>query len=526
MIRRRGLLAGAAAIGATPALAQRNPPPAPPPYTGPMAVRLDDWVAPGHGRAVLARWGDRVTFDAPPWDPRNPTEEAAAGQFGWDGRLAGLAVPPVGADGVQRLVLAVVHPQVDPAMAWPGGRDRPAIAAAMQGASLLNLEKAGDAWVVVDGGFQSRRLGANTLCRWTGPAAASPGVAGLLGLEGGCATPWGTVMLTEGEPSAWLARLGAQDPRWADARRWGWVVELDPFDPQSVPAKRSALGRIGAVAVTATRSGDGRAVVFLADGRGMGFVYRFVSARPAEEPDALDAGTLYAARAEENSVRWAALPAGSATDPAGAAERVGATRFDTPAALVFDTRGRRLLLACRAGTTRAAGQTEPLNPRPGPHPGHVIEMSGEPTAARMPARILFLAGDAAEGGRYGEGPVPASVPRHPATVSVDGRGRLWVGTDRAGRPGPRADGVFLCDLDGPLRGVPRPFYGAPRAAGIGGAATTPDEDGALLLVRTPGAEPGASFDRPVTRWPAFDPRLPPRTALLALARPGGGIVGS
>src|SRR3712207_8037944 len=38
-------------------------------------------------------------------------------------------------------VLAVLHPTVDPLMAWPGGVDRPSVAAAMQGASLLNLEK-------------------------------------------------------------------------------------------------------------------------------------------------------------------------------------------------------------------------------------------------------------------------------------------------------------------------------------------------------------------------------------------------
>jgi secreted PhoX family phosphatase len=433
-------------------------------------------------------------------------------------------VPPLAADGIPRLVLAVVHPQVDPAMAWPGGRDRPVVAAAMQGASLLNLEKAGDAWVVVDGGFQSRRLGAGTLCRWTGPAATSPGVAGLLGLEGGCATPWGSLLLTEGEPFAWLARLGGLDPRWQEARRWGWVVELDPFDPQSVPAKRSALGRIGAVAVAATRAADGRAVVFMADGRGMGFLYRFVSAGPAGEPDALDTGTLYAARAEDGALRWAALLSGSAADPAPAAERTGATRFDTPAALALDPRGGRLLLACRAGVSRTTAQVDWLNPRPSPHPGHVIELLGDAAALRMEARILFRAGDAVEGGRQGNTPPSGDVPRLPATLAVDGRGRLWIGTDRAGRPGPAADAVFVCDLDGPRRGMPRPAYAAPRAAGIGGAATVPGEEAALVLVRTPGAEPGASFDRPATRWPAFEARTPPRTALVALTRQGGGVV--
>jgi secreted PhoX family phosphatase len=512
VIGRRALLAGTA-MGAAPAMAQRLPPPAPALPPGPLAMRPDDWIAPGHARHVLIRWGDRVTFDAPPWDPRSPTEDAVAAQFGWDGRLAGLAVPPLGADRIPRLLLAVVHPQVDPAMAWPGGRDRPAVAAAMQGASLLNLEKAGDSWVVVDGGFQSRRLGANTLCRWTGPAAAAPGMVGMLGLEGGCATPWGSLLLTEGEPFAWLARLGGLDARWQEARRFGWVVELDPFDPQSVPAKRSALGRIGAVAVAATRAADGRAVVFLADGRGMGFLYRFVSARAAEEPDALDAGTLYVARAEQGGgLHWVALAPDSAADPARAAEALGATPFDTPSALALDTDGRRLVLGCRAGVSRQASQVDALNPRPSPHAGHVIELLGDPATPRMEARLLFEADSAPE------------MPRYPATLAVDARSRLWIGTDRAGRPGPAADAVFVCALEGPSRGIPRPAYAAPRAAGIGGAATTPGEDAALVLVRTPGAEPGASFDRPATRWPAFEARTPPRTALVALTRQGGGVV--
>ena len=512
MIGRRALRAGAAIGAPAPALAQRLPPPTPTAPPSPLAVRPDDWTAPGHARQVLIRWGDRVTFDAAPWDPRNPTEDAAAAQFGWDGRLAGLAVPPLGADGIPRLVLAVVHPHVDPAMAWPGGRDRPAIAAAMQGASLLNLEKAGDGWVVVDGGFQSRRLGANTLCRWTGPAAAAPGVVGLLGLEGGCATPWGSLLLTEGEPFAWLNRLGGLDSRWQDARRFGWVVELDPFDPQSVPAKRSALGRIGAVAVAATRAGDGRAVVFLADGRGMGFLYRFVSARAAEEPDALDAGRLYVARAGAGALQWAALPPDSAADPARAAEALGATPFDTPSALALDQDGRRLFLACRAGVSRQASQVDGLNPRPSPHAGHVIELLGDPAGPRMEASLLFEADSAPE------------MPRYPATLAVDGRSRLWIGTDRAGRPGAAADAAFVCALEGPARGVPRLAYAAPRAAAIGGAVTTPGDDAALVLVRTPGAEPGASFDRPATRWPAFEARTPPRTALVALRRQGGGVV--
>jgi secreted PhoX family phosphatase len=520
-VKRRVLL-GTLALAATPARAQITTLSLSP---ATLVPRPEDWVAPDHRRTLLIRWGDRVTFDAPPWDPRNPTPEAAGAQFGWDGRLAGIVAPPLATDGVPRLVVAVAHPEVDPAMAWPGGRDRPAVAAAMQGASLLNLEKVGGQWAVVDGGFQSRRLGADTLCRWSGPAAGAPAIQGLLAPQGGTATPWGSLLLAEGDPGAWLTRLRGVDPRWADAARFGWVVELDPLDPGSVPVKRSALGRIGAAALAATRTADGRAVVFLADGRPSGFLYRFVSAGPAAEPDALDAGTLYAARIEGEAIRWRPLPAGAATDPAGAADRAGASRFDAPAALAIDPRRPRLLLACRAGTTRSAAQLDALHPRPGPNPGHVVEITGDPLAERMAARVLLLAGDIAEGGLYGRDQPPGALPRHPATLGIDHRGRLWIGTDAGGRVGAAPDAVFACDLDGPGRGVVFPVLAAPRGGGIGGALATPEDEALLAVLRTPGAEPGAGFDRPATRWPSFEPRTPPRTGLVAVARRAGGVVG-
>ena len=130
-LRRRHALAAAGAFALPlPALAQprRND-------LAPMAlpVKQDDTVAPGYRRDLLLRWGDRVAYDAPRWEPNLPRPEAAAGQFGWDARVAAVAVPQrQAADGVPRAILAVLHPTVDPLMAWPGGVDRPLVAAAMQ----------------------------------------------------------------------------------------------------------------------------------------------------------------------------------------------------------------------------------------------------------------------------------------------------------------------------------------------------------------------------------------------------------
>lgn len=482
-----------------------------------LPVKQDDTVAPGYRRDVLVRWGDRVTFDAPAWDPRRPTPEGAAAQFGWDARIAGIAVPTQqAADGIPRAVLAVVHPRVDPGFAFPGGRDQPAAAAAMQGASLLNLEKRGRDWVVVDGGFQSRRLDGATLCRASGPAGGGGSLRGVLGLAGGCVTPWGTLLLAEGDPSPWLARLGQLDPRFGNAAGFGWVVELDPFDPQSVPVKRTALGRFAHGDVAATLSRDGRAVVYMTDRRVGGFLFRFLSAGPATGEEVLDSGGLAVARLEGDRVTWLPLPAG-APDPVAAAAQAGGSPLDTPSGLGLDPTRPRLLLACHGSPTRPAG--------------HVIELTaagGDDGAGTAGAGLLFAAGDPrSAASAYGRAGLPpgSAWPENPDTVTVDARGRAWIGTDRGGRVGPQAEGLFVCDLDGPRRGVPVPIYGAPRAGSIGGAALTPDGEVLFSAVRHPGAEPGGNFDRPATRWPEFQAGIPPRSTLIGLVRTAGGAVG-
>lgn len=523
MIRRREILAGSAAALAVPlaapglARAQRRPA-----DIGPMAlpVKQDDTVAPGYRRDVLVRWGDRVTFDAPRWDPRNPSPEAASAQFGWDARVCGIAIPPPAADGIARGVLAVAHPSVNPAMAWPGQADRPAVAAAMQGASLLNIEKQGGRWVVVDGGFQSRRLTASTLCRLSGPGAPGGGaVIGVLGLTGGGVTPWGTVLLTEGNAAPWLARLAPLEARLGGPAGFGWAVELNPLDPQSVPVKRTALGRFPHGDAAAALSRDGRAVIYMTDRRPSGFLYRFVSAGIATEADALDSGRLSVARLEADRLRWMPLPEGGETarDPGAFALRAGGTPLDGPSGLGLDPRRQRLLLACRGSPARPAG--------------HVIEITaadGDDGAETAAAVLLFAAGDPRDpAARYGRAGLPAgsAVPLNPDTVAVDASGRAWIGTDNGGLVRPQAEGLYVCDLDGPRRGVPLPAYGAPRAASIGGAALPPDGEILIAAVRHPGAEPGADFERPATRWPAFEPGIPPRTTLIGLTSLAGGPVG-
>ncbi|WP_027283999.1 alkaline phosphatase PhoX [Rubritepida flocculans] len=460
---RRSLLA-APALLALPARAQSLP-----------AVAQDDAAAPGWRRTTLIRWGDRVTFDAPPFDPRMLDAEAASAQFGWDARIAALVLPPRAADGVPRAVLAVAHPTVNAAMAFPGGRDRPEAAAEMQGASLVNLELQGGRWIIVDGGFQARRLAAHTLCRAAGPLAEELGGAlrGVLAVSGGAATPWGTLLLTEGDPAPWAGRL----PGFGRGQGFGWLVELDPLDPQSIPVKQTALGRYPKADAAATLARDGRAVVFLAEQGQAGYLFRFVAARP-ETGQVLGAGALSVAQRQDGRLVWLPLPDGAAGNAPEAARAANATPFAGPQGLSWDGRGNRLLFCGEFGALS-------LSPEGGD--------AGGPSMGVLALPVQAL-------GRIG-------------AIAADARGRVLLGTLGEGRVGARAQALLA--LEG---GAFSTLYAAPRAADLGGVAVSPDGGTLFAGVRRPGAEQGASFERPATRWPEFTPGQPPRSAIVSLVR--------
>jgi secreted PhoX family phosphatase len=180
---------------------------------------------------------------------------------------------------------------------------------AAHGVSVVEIERlTGGEWVVVRGGF-NRRITANTPMSLSGPVAGHPLVRtsadpqGMtpLGTFNNCShgvTPWHTYLTCEEnlngyfrveagtytpQQQALLSRYGVGGDRnnWAihDSRfvvtpgdanepnRCGWVVEFDPFDPQSRPVKRTALGRVKHESATVHTTKDDRVVVYTGSGR-------------------------------------------------------------------------------------------------------------------------------------------------------------------------------------------------------------------------------------------------------------------
>lgn len=94
-----------------------------------------------------------------------------------------------------------------------------------------------------------------------------------------------------------------------EPNQYGWVVEIDPYDPASTPRKRTALGRMNHEGAWAGRMIAGvRPAFYMGDDAQNEYIYKFVSATPWAAQDAqatnriaigdkyLDTGTLYVAR--------------------------------------------------------------------------------------------------------------------------------------------------------------------------------------------------------------------------------------
>ena len=132
-----------------------------------------------------------------------------------------------------------------------------------------------------------------------------------------------------------------------EPNRFGWVVEIDPFNPKSTPVKRTALGRIKHEGAWVQETKDGKIVVYMGDDERNEYIYRYVSNLPWRVArrrgiNPLDDGILYVARFNADGTGdWLpltpdnpALAGRSLNDilinTRAAADAVGATMMDRP----------------------------------------------------------------------------------------------------------------------------------------------------------------------------------------------------
>ena len=412
-------------------------------------------------------------------------------------------------------------------------------------------------------------------------------VLGILGCCAGGKTPWGTVLIAEenfgdffsGEPDAfaetdpWLARTALEFGVHEEYRHWsraesrfnlmqepneinrfGWIVEYDPRRPDQPPVKRTALGRFEHESALVVAIPGRPLVVYSGDDDENQFVYRFVSdavyepGEPASQRNLLSSGTLSVARFDDNGRgEWLALQPGNGPltpesgydtladiliDCRGAGRLLGATPMDRPEGIAMDASTGRIYVALTKNDEKFAENA--ANPGEVNLAGHILELlpPGEDgkrdhTGNRFSWDILACGG---EPSRAQPGcPRPAAGDAsswfcNPDNLTFDPQGRLWVATDGCNDFG-FDDGLWWLETLGPHRGESRQLFGCPRGAELCGPEFTPDGRTLFVAVQHPAKEDGSSFDNPSTRWPDFNPELPPRSAVLAIRRSDGGVIG-
>jgi secreted PhoX family phosphatase len=618
-VLRGGLAAAAALLGGGCGAPGRRGPSAGPLLTfrGVPPSHEDRVVVPeGYVAEVLYAWGDPVS-DGPAFrtDAGNSAEEQARQAGMHHDGMHFFPLPP-GPRGSARGLLAVNHEYTDEGLLHAGGMEpwtpeKVAKSQAAHGVSIVEVAEAGGRWQVVRPSAYARRLTARTPIGLTGPAAghpllrtaADPSGLEVLGTLSNCAhghTPWGTYLSCEENFNFYFANPGgdAADPpagdraagvregqarygitrrglgyRWHEhderfdagrhphePHRFGWVVEVDPFDPGRRPVKHTALGRFKHEGATVALAPDGRVVVYMADDERGEYVYKFVSEQAFDPGDRagglrlLERGTLHVARFDAGGRgEWLPLVHGrhgldAAHGFAGQAEVVvyarraadlrGATPMDRPEWIAVSERTREVYCSlshnARRGTARGPA-VDAANPRPENVFGHIIrwrERGGDPAATAFAWDVFVLCGDPAQAVESRRGTIRGDAFGAPDGLSFDARGVLWIRTDVPTATLGRGDyarlghnQVLAAD---PATGEVRRFLTGPAGCEVTGLVTAPDGRTMFVNIQHPGETARGRSDpaRPtaVSAWP--DGRGRPRSATVVVRRRDGGPVGS
>ncbi|WP_382323732.1 PhoX family phosphatase [Hydrogenophaga sp. UC242_53] len=186
----------------------------------------------------------------------------------------------------------------------------------------------------------------------------------------------------------------AKDDFRNEMNTFGYIVELDPYNPASVLRKRTALGRLGHENATFARVSAGQPVVaYMGDDSRGEYIYKFVSAAKWDPADAkpanrlaagdkyLDKGTLFVARfKDDGSGEWLELSmdnpviAGSSyfefkneADVAIftrlAADAVGATKMDRPEWAGVNPKNGEVYITLTNNSNRTPATADAANPR-------------------------------------------------------------------------------------------------------------------------------------------------------------------
>ncbi len=569
-------------------------------------------VPVGYTARVLLAWGDPVVKGAPDFafDASQDwkTQALQAGMH-----HDGLFYFPRHTDHDQSVegIICVNHEYVDQGLLFPDGMvtwtaDKVRKSIEAHGVSVVAVRLHKGAWQVERDSRRNRRITGTTRTRLVGPAAGSPLLRtaadgsgkialGTLNNCGSGQTPWGTYVTCEENfngyfgwdgdytPTAAQNRYGIAkdgfgyrwhefDPRFNvrlhpnESNRFGWLVEIDPYDRDRTPYKMTACGRFKHESAAFRVTTDGKAVCYSGDDERNNYLYKFVSRdtikkakRNGESP--LTNGTLYVARFDAGATpadglgtgEWLAL---TTTNPALAgwkiddilvntrlaADLAGATKLDRTEWITCAPDGQNYVTFTNNSKRTAADEVNPRAATGKGNPyGHIVRWreDGEFDATTFTWDIFVLAGDptnpAALDGATPGGNVNGDMFGSPDGLWADRDGRIWIQTDIStatlgAGPYVNMPNNMMLVVDPATREIRR-FLVGPKGCEITGVCATPDQRAMFVDIQHPG-EPANELSDPsnpqaVSNWP--DQRQAgqgrPRSATIVITRDDGGIIG-
>ncbi len=562
---------------------------------------LDTVTVPeGYRAQVLYRWGDAVGIAG-----KMPAYKADASNTAAEQELQagmhhdGIHYFPL--DGNRRGLLAMNHEYTDDGLLHVGGMqnwsaEKVAKAQAALGVSVVEVAVGANGWDVVRPSKYARRITANTPMMIMGPARGHAMMrtkddasgAVVLGTINNCAhgfTPWGTYLTCEEnfngyfngpdtpntEHARWGVRKNGAGYRWHEFderfdvnkypneyNRFGWVVEIDPFDPDSTPVKRTALGRAAHEGAHVTQAKDGRVVVYMGEDSRFEYIYKFVS-RDAVRPggakanaDILDHGTLHVAKFNaDGRGEWVELTQGKngLTADKGfssqgdvviktrqACDLVGATKMDRPEWITSDAKTGWVYCTLTNNSNRGKSGfpgVDAANPRADNTMGNIIRWKddGDFSGSTFAWNHFIMAGDSELPRADAKGNVKGDKFGSPDGLWVDGRGVLWIETDISTTALGKGDyattpnnGMYAADVN---TGEVRRFLVGPRGCELTGVICTPDMKTMFVNIQHPG-EPDSERSNPaeVTRVSTWPDNARPRSATVVITKLDGGVIGT
>ena len=443
-------------------------------------------------------------------------------------------------------------------------------------------------WETVESAF-ARRITPNTPMTFSGPVAghrlvkteADPDGTTPVGTPNNCGngvTPWGTYITceenfngyfweeTEGEAAGISEEQAAMNERygvggrgfgywWAttderfradlnpqEPNRFGWMVEIDPRDPDSTPIKHTALGRFKHEGAAFGIAKNGAVVCYMGDDERFDYLYKFVSAKPwkseiMKNRNPLSEGTLYVAKFEEGAVgEWLPLVQGHGPLTAEngfadqgdvlvkarmAADLLGATEMDRPEWTAVHPETGEMFVTCTNNSRRTEANV--ANLRIENTTGHIIRLkdSGNDAGSASLSWDIYLlagAGDGTDGSTIDAEDTFGS----PDGLVIDRRGTMWIQTDGS-QPDGSNNQMLACDL---TTGEIRRFLVGPVDCEVTGVAFTPDLSTMFVNIQHPGDSGPADNPTETSTWPEGEGAARPRPATVAIRRADGQMIGT